>query len=639
MVTAVTAAFGRTGTILVFVISMALIALGATASAGFFTLDEVIYSMGAQAFVSAGRFTVENGAGGLASADLGIWLLRDGSGGFVPQYPVGSAVVGSPLVTVFGEKALIVLNVAAGIGTLVVSHALARRLFLSRKVADLSVFLLALCSFWAEYVLGHWPHSVSIFATTLALLLFVGALDRADRAWIPALLSGLAVGMGVIFRLEVVLVLPVILAATILYAVRPVQVFAGGAVGLAPMLGLLAFANHLKFGTWNPLSYGSSGGGTDLSGHLPAGAVILLVLAGLVVIRRFGSVAIPGRWLAMTAALAGFLVLTLPSLALMASRLATGVQALLLDATTIVDPRSPVRPQADGTQLFWGLPKKALGQSLPWLGCLALLAGVAWGDRRRSVVIVLMFFAIWAFPFLMLSWHGGLGSNMRYFLPTMPALCALAAWLILRLVDRAGDWRPAVAGCLAAVGLAQVWLLVAPDRAVQLHQIASTYALYAVLALSLVGGLAAQPALDRAVLIAVGAGVGLAMTLALGDFRNSQHIRVAMAERSQAAAAIPGRVVFYGPPKAFAGTITNPDHLIALPALPDMQFDFQFIANACAADFRVVMPKAFATGYGGLGNRLRLFDGQMAWPEPLVEVDCAVASPARAGIALTSRSD
>ena len=70
---------------------------------------------------------------------------------------------------------------------------------------------------------------------------------------------------------------------------------------------------------------------------------------------------------------------------------AHGDQALVLEVRVISDWRAGVVPQPDGTVLFWGVAKKALAQSLPWLGVLAGLAAVLWSslDRRAYAVLLI----------------------------------------------------------------------------------------------------------------------------------------------------------------------------------------------------------------------------------------------------------
>jgi 4-amino-4-deoxy-L-arabinose transferase-like glycosyltransferase len=603
-------------------IAAGLAGLGAVASAGFFSIDEVIYFMGAHALWSSGSLAVENGFAAFGSDDLKIWFLREGPPGLVPQYPVGTALAGAPLIPLFGEKALVALNLAAAIGTLVAAHALARRLFGSLRVADLSVLLLALCTFWAEYAVGHWPHSASAFFATLALWLFLGALERGEDAWRPALRSGLAVGAGMLFRVDVVLLLPAIAAATILFAARPVRVLAGGAAGLLPMAGVLSASNRLKFGTWNPLSYGASGGGTDISSHWGAALLLLAALGALVLLRPAG----PRLRLALAGAgAAGLAALALSPLAPVLWKLAQGIHALLLDAAAIPASRPEMEARPDGTLLILGFPKKALGQSLPWLGCLAALAGAARGVRPGGTAIALLVVAAWMLPFLMLAWHGGFSSNMRYFLPILPVLTALGAVAILWLADRAGPAAPRIAAGGALIGLsaAVLWLALAPWRTAQLHQIASSWLLLAVAAASLLAVLLQGRVPAGAALGGVGAGLALAAFLAAGDLAAAQKRRALMAAQSEASAAIPGRVLFYGPPEGHAGAIGDPDHLMALGERNGGRIDTDLVEAACAAGYRVVAQGALARSFPPLGGRPAAVERvHGAGPWPLAEMRC-----------------
>ncbi len=603
----------------VLAVSAGLILLAGFGSDGFFNLDEVIYFMGADAFRATGGFAVANGQADIGADELRLWLLVDGAGGLVPQYPPGSAVAGAPLVALFGQKGLVVLNLVAAIGTLLVVHSLARRLFGSANVALLAVAMLALSTFWMEYTAASWPHSVSIFFTTLALRFFLDAMDAEAVAWRPAVWAGLAVGAGILFRLEGVLLVPGFAAATILFARRPVQVVAGGAAGILPLLGLLGWANWVKFGTWSPLTYGSSGGGTDPTTYLGLGAVMLLAFVALVGMRLFRRrlSALRGG-VPVLPILAALLVATVAMLSPSLPRMLNGAIALLVDATTITDPRAGVVAQPDGTLSFWGLPKKALGQSLPWLGCLALLIGAFPSDHRRNATLVLIVSGIWVLPFAMQSWHGGLGSNMRYFLPLLPALCALAALVIVRLSnDVTSGGRILARG--AAVGLlfTALWFALLPDRSAQMHQIASTYALLGIAAACLVAGLAKRAATASVALLAVGAGIGLASALGAGDLANGQERRALMARLSALSASIDGPVVFLGAPEAFASAIGNPQRVLALPDQVTQRLDGSFASRVCAAGYRLVA----TAGPAGMGEEWQRLDG--AGSDVLAEYDCS----------------
>lgn len=608
------------------VVSAALVLAAVFASSGFFTIDEAIYALGVEAARGSGGFVVANGYERFGSDNLTVWLLIAGPHGLVSQYPAGTGWFGALLQPLFGGKALMVLNLAAGIGTLIVTRALARVLFGSEVVSTLAVAVLALGTFWAEYVIGIWPHSVSVFATMLALLMFARALGREAAAVIPALWSGLAIGAGLLFRLDGVLLLPAIAVSTILWAARPIQVLAGGALGLAPMLAVLSLTNHAKFGTWSPLSYGRTGGAVAVSGYVTEAVVLALGLGVLVLLRRIPA---PGPRLGrliLPAAIALIALALLSPLAPEIWRLLRGARAVLVDATSIVDPRPGVLPQPDGTILFWGLPKKALAQSLPWLGGLAFLIGARWGDRRRGLSVLLVVAGTWALPFVMRGWHGGLGSNMRYLLPILPVLAILAAWVVDRLARRVPR-GPAVllVAALAGAGLTGLGLVLAPAPA-EIHQIGSVYLFYLIAALSLAAGFVDRPGLARATLGVMGLGLGMSAALAAADIAASQSVRAKNADRSAATAEIPSPVIFFGPPEWYGNAVGDPERLMALWDFDANTgtIDPEFAAAACRAGYRIVMSEGVARTAGIAPDRLKPAGvDDLGGTFPQVEVICA----------------
>lgn len=598
----------------------------ALGSAGPFNLDEVVYLLGVDAAARTGGVVIENGYETFTSDALRIWFLQPGVHGLVSQYPVGSAYAGALLQPIFGQKALMALNLVAAIGTLFAAHALAMTLFRSRDAARVGVVLLALFSFWPEYVLGLWPHAVSVFCNTLALVFVLRALPRGTRAFAPAALAGVVIGVGMLFRLDGVLLLPAVAVVAVLWAERPVQVLAGGTVGLLPAAVALAATNHAKFGAWNPLSYGASSGGTDLAGHAGAAGAMLVGFACLVGLRFLPPLG-PGvrRFAAIVLPLVVLALLFTP-VAPYLWRMWNGVQAILLDATTIKDPRPGVQPQADGTLLFWGLPKKALFQSLPWLGVLGLLLGRSRTAPPRAVAVVALVSVVWALPFVALSWHGGLGSNMRYLLPILPPLAALGGWVLVDLAERAGDAARLVRlGIALPLTAALAVNILAPDSQNQLHQVWSTWLFVAILAVSLITALAPRPALTRATLVLACAGLGLSLVLTVSDITASQSRRLSNLATARIAAEIPGPVIFYGPPETYGSAVGDPERVLALSYPPggNGAFDTDLVGQACAAGYRVVMWRLL-TGVTGLPDD-RFLPLELAGPdegEYMVTIAC-----------------
>lgn len=606
-------------------LSAVLVILAAVVTPGFFNIDEVIYAIGVEAAARSGGFVVENGFERFGLDEFRVWFLQPTGAGLVSQYPAGSAFAGALLAPIFGTRALIVLNIAAAIGTLFVTFALARDIFRSEKVATGAVVLLVLFSFWPEYVFAHWPHSVSVFCTTFALLQFLRALPRETGAFRPAVWSGLAIGLGMLFRLDGVLLAAGIAVVAALWAVRPVAVLAGGAVGLVPMLGVLAATNHAKFDTWNPLTYGGSGGETDLTTHIGTVGILAVGFAALFVLRLLPPVGPRARRLLLLAVPAGMVALLLTPLAPYVWKLLNGTRAILLDATAIIDTRSGVQPQPDGTQLFWGLPKKALFQSMPWLGVLAFLAS---GRKSlpRAAIVVLIVAAVWTLPFLMRSWHGGYGSNMRYLLPVVPALAAVASFALVQLAESLPK-GPDTLRLGLAVALALVLLagLVAPDLGGRIHQVYSTWLFLAVFAATLAAGLVDRRALSRAALAVTGASLGLGLFLNGSDFITSQNLRARNHDSAEAVAQVPGPVIFYGPPEFYGSAIGDPERLLALPFAPGGKnaFDPDLIEKACAAGYRLVMWDLLAGTTGLPKERFAVVELPASTrSEKLVEVTC-----------------
>ena len=108
----------------------ALILAGALlVSDGYFTVDEFVYVLGAQAMAQNMSLVIENGFDTYGSENLKVWNVVIGPAGLVSQYPVGTAVIGAPLLLLFGVRGLIVLNALAAVGTLFLTRSLARRLY------------------------------------------------------------------------------------------------------------------------------------------------------------------------------------------------------------------------------------------------------------------------------------------------------------------------------------------------------------------------------------------------------------------------------------------------------------------------------------------------------------------------------
>ncbi|WP_260483663.1 ArnT family glycosyltransferase [Sphingomicrobium flavum] len=408
------------------------------APAGIAGLDETIYFAGADALRKTGSFAVENGASQFNHDALRLYVMVFGPNGLVPQYPVGSALAGAPMLALFGLRGMMLVNALAAVATLFVTRALARQLFKDDRVANVAPLLLAVGTFFPEFAFAVWPHAVSILCVTAGLLLALRAfeVDRpdADR---QALLAGLVIGIGLLFRMDTLLLLPGLGAIALFYAPRPVRSMLLVGLGMVPALVISSFANQQKFGSWNPITYGKDGGFTALSTHV--GPAIFVIVAGLALLgwRHLGFPH-PGRKIsAIAAAVLGIALLVFTPTRDIVIRYLEGFWGLTVDARTIEDGRSGIFSPDPSVKFFWGHSKQAIAQSAPWIGCLFLLVGLkTTPEQRKSLLIIAIVALSWSFPLFLLSWHGGGGNNMRYLAPLLPLLAILACWLIAGLMER-----------------------------------------------------------------------------------------------------------------------------------------------------------------------------------------------------------
>jgi hypothetical protein len=179
---------------------------------------------------------------------------------------------------------------------------------------------------------------------------------------------------------------------------------------------------------------------------------------------------------------------------------------------------------------------------------------------------------------------------MRYLLPIVPMLSALVAWMLISLANgETKSLRHLAMGALAGYLVAILVFVIFPDRMTQLNQTLSSYALFAIAAVSLIAGFHMNSRTQRSALLAAGIGLGLAHFYATSDILASQMRRSAFADLSAKAAEISEKAIFYGSPQAFGGAIKDPDYLVALPATGGGNVDVNLLRHACQEGFRVFL--------------------------------------------------
>jgi len=580
------------------------------ASRGITVIDEIIYLVGATAFQATGSLMVDNGYTVLPYPEVtfGAFFSAREDGLLGSQYPFGQTVFHAVLHPVLGPRGLYVLHALAAVVTLFATYAVALRLFADRQVALWSCLLLAGGTFLMEYVYGYWPHMTSVAAVMVSLALALKAFET-ERAFGPAALAGLALGAAIVLRIDSLLLLPVLAVLALVVGRRLGVIIAGGAVGLLPAVLCLSWSNHVKFNTWNPLSYGHEGGGTSLTSYLPllavgvAGCSVLVLWRLLPSARRYvvwGSVAV-----------AVVTVLAVPQVRGMAVAFVTGFTVLIVDMTATVQRHAAIQAQPDGTMLFWGIPKKALGQSLPWIGLLPLLALPTLKEHRRAIGILAVMCLIWITPFALRSWHGGLGGNMRYFLPILPVLCILGALLVRSLAPGRAFLYAAIAGCL----LSTVWVAVHPSAHAGASQILSLYVLTAS-AWAAVAALVV-PGMLRVGAVAFGVGLGVAVANLMTDVTDAQKRRADIALVPDFETRVAGPALVFD--HLLMSAFSNPDQVMAMsPAISGPRPEM--VLRALDKGMAVALPGETAQTFLADHEALEIVPSSLGLPPGFVEV-------------------
>jgi 4-amino-4-deoxy-L-arabinose transferase-like glycosyltransferase len=419
------------------------------ASTGIFTIDEMIYGSMIERFARHGDVVIPNGYADHGSSSLRLKVLVPGPHGLVPQYPTGYAILAAPFFLVGGLRAVILLNALASVGILVLTYVLGRKLFNDLDLALNAALIVGLASFAFEYALGIWPHALGAFFVILAACLAAASVqERRTAAY--AVLAGLVLGLGVNIRVDVILAAPAI-ALWLLGNSKHTNGALPFMAGLVPGFGVASWLNYLKLGLATPFTYGDAlAEAHDLVSVNNYGELLPLALFGSAVaiafaFRRFRAFFV-GWWAMFLGAAVLALAMTIPDIKEPTLKILRGLYVLLVDLQSYdhIERQSGVVRTDEGWLTFWGVIKKSLVVSLPFLGILplSLMKIFRPGDRASYSLCLLCAMSLFAF-FALNQWHGGFSHNMRYFLPALPFLALLTADAWREIGPARVPWHPA----------------------------------------------------------------------------------------------------------------------------------------------------------------------------------------------------
>ena len=513
-------------------------------SPGALLLDEGTNQLAARAMATGGGFDLGNGYAERPAAALAMLApgfsaqVTPQLGRLVSQYPPGFAALSAPLTAVFGALGV---NLVSGVAVAVAAGLTAALAPKDQRLWSVGILLLG--SFFWEYGLAATPHAS-------ALAFGLGALVTAARR--PAL-AGLLFGLGVTQRLDGVLLLPALIAASVVAGPGWARRGLFSVLGAAPPLLALAWSDHERFGAWSLLSYGVSE--TSPAAHVARTAGVSAHLGsvglGLGLLLIWGAVRGASGWGRGALAALGLGILGLVGVE-PALRLVRGVYALLIDLRALELPAlEPAMSRGPGGGVIYlACYKRALSQSCPWL---VLLCGPLWALLRQGPLALsrsplwLVIFA-WAGLYGASGWHGGLGLNQRYLLPILPAAAILVSPVVKEIAAGRGV-AVALGFAVAAPGVLAVTRLTQPPSALAEPVF---YGLPLLLA-AVLGGLAwaRSGAAAFALGLALGWSAGQAVVLDLNRHRLHRQVNQTIAEAV-------GRVV--------------PDHALVLAEVPDPIF-------------------------------------------------------------------
>lgn len=431
-----------------------------------FTVDGAIYRAMADALVRDGSFEIRNGYQIYHAQTLDLIFTVPVGDRLVAQYPNGWAFLAAPFYALGGLRGLFLLNALATVATIWLVRDTTRELFEDGRAATAAALIYVFATFAFDYAGAVWPHGVTVLGIAAATAAAARAWRRDRPGW--ALAAGLALGLALNCRVDAVFAAAAIGFWLITAGRRPWAGAGAFALGLLPGLLAAATINLVKFGRFNPITYGRSAaenGATGLGFYadllpLAVAGVVLMLALGFERVRRIAYRPVS---LALAAGAIAALAL-LPPLAPVVTRLLSGAGALLIDLQAFRWrlPDYQLATQPDDTVLVFGYYKKALLQSLPWLaGAVVLAPWLVRGRRRAGLALLLVLAACLVLPFAWSAWVGGRGNHMRYLVNLLPAASILGGLTLARLLDAPGRSRllAMLAGCVtAAAGLALGWL-------------------------------------------------------------------------------------------------------------------------------------------------------------------------------------
>ncbi len=432
------------------------------APAGLFTDDEIIYAAMIDRFATAGSFIIQNGYDINHAESLRLVTLRAGPHGLVPQYPSGFGIIAAPFYLLGGLQGIIFLNTLASVLTLWLTYKIACALFDDKRLAVNAALIFGLATFAADYAFAIWPHATSNGFVAAAIYAAILSIKDGGRVWLWGALAGVMIGLGVAIRAEVIMVAPVLFIWVFVNARYPGRTLAAFLFALAAGLAVAAWLNYLKFGVFNPLTYGAESEGVSnrtLGGYVVYAPYGLLVAAFAMSLRwKRMQQWVTGNWGWVMLVLGIVIAASIPTARDIALKILNGLYALVVDLRHLsyIDTHPRIDHVDNEFYRYYGMLKKSLLESLPWLSLTVFAIVGLFKSRQRSAFALCLLLPLALFmPYAAYEWIGGRANNMRYVSPVLPLLAIMAscAWSTISKDRNVWLYRTALASVLLTSGL------------------------------------------------------------------------------------------------------------------------------------------------------------------------------------------
>ena len=242
------------------------IAVSVTVVPGVFVVDDNNYLINVLA-LRQGRFTVANTEGlspsrELLAFDPGPWARAVDSTPVASTAPPLYALLALPFSSL-GWRGLVALNTLAYLATIVMVFLYTRRYATEASTPWLAAAAFALGGFVIEYAQGVWPHALSIALCTGGIIRRRPSIEsresgdssyngRPSLAAAAGFLLGLATGV----RYQNAVILAVVAGGIALWSAHRWKALTAFVLAAAVPLAASAAINHVRLGSWNPISKG-----------------------------------------------------------------------------------------------------------------------------------------------------------------------------------------------------------------------------------------------------------------------------------------------------------------------------------------------------------------------------------------------